>query len=231
MERLDREKMSRERILDAALELVDRDGIAGLSMRKLGAELGVEAMTLYYYVPNKNALLDGLIERGVAHTFTAFSELIGERADWVIWLRDFAVALRRELLLHPRLLPLIATRPAMTPAAMHVVERIAAALCQIGFSPQRAFHVINTITTFVIGHTLAEAGATPGHEGEVDDLAELQERLDSGAFPCFQAAVCSGLGQAEDHQSRFDFALDALFAGMAMQLQGPPHSSDEQAGC
>lgn len=204
-------KMTRERVLDGALALVDRDGIAGLSMRKLGAELGIEAMTLYYYFPNKDAILDGLIERIVLQVSTL---LIGEPEEWTVWLRTLAVALRQELLRHPRLLPLVATRPVMTPSSLHMVEQIVAALCAAGFTPLRAFQVLNTITTFVVGHTLAEAGDAPGHEDAIPNTNGLADQLDPTEFPCFTEAIKEGLGQPGEHQDRFEFALDAIFIGL-----------------
>ena len=204
-------KMTRERVLDGALALVDRDGIAGLSMRKLGAELGIEAMTLYYYFPNKEAILDGLIEQIVLQVSTL---LIGEPKEWTSWLRTLAVALRQELLRHPRLLTLVATRPVMTSSSLHMVEQIVAALCVAGFTPLRAFQVLNTITTFVVGHTLAEAGDTPGHEDAMSDTNELADQLDPSQFPYFTEAIKEGLGQPNEHQARFEFALDAIFIGL-----------------
>ncbi|QBD80834.1 TetR family transcriptional regulator [Ktedonosporobacter rubrisoli] len=225
MGRSGRPKISRELVLDAALALVDRDGIAGLSMRKLGVQLGIEAMTLYYYFPNKDAILDGLIER---EAIKALNVPVGPPEEWARWLRGLAVALHEELLRHPRLLPLIATRPAMTPVSLRLVEQIVAGLCATGLSPLHAFQVLNIVTTFVVGHTLAEVGETPGHEDAAPDTAALEGTLDPLEFPFLAAAIADGLGQTEDHRSRFEFALDALFAGMAMlaSQKGHDDSSD-----
>ena len=77
--RADRAGLSRGQVLDAALDLVDRDGVAALSMRRLGAELGVEAMTVYHYLPNKDALLDGIVERVMAQAETALRRAPGTR--------------------------------------------------------------------------------------------------------------------------------------------------------
>ena len=198
--------LSREKVLAAALALVDREGITALSMRKLGAELGVEAMTLYYYVPNKDAVLDGLVNLVVARIRFTFA------GPWWEWTRAFAVSVREELLAHPALLPLVATRPVMTPGGLDAVEQAAAALHGAGFSPQEALHVINMIAMFVIGHTLAEAGQTPGHDEP--DVAGAMEGLDAARYPVLAAALRAGLGTPEDHQARFDFALDALIDGL-----------------
>src|SRR6202012_3770970 len=78
--RADRAGLSREQVLDAALDLVDRDGASALSMRRLGAELGVEAMTLYHYLPSKDALLDGIVERVMGQAETRLADGPWDRA-------------------------------------------------------------------------------------------------------------------------------------------------------
>src|SRR5690348_15505571 len=105
--------LSRSQILDAALAIVDRDGLKALTMRGLGAALGVEAMTVYHYVPTKDALVDGLVER----IFTTAAGPEGHPGDWRSRLRAYAESLRTTLLKHPGLLPVIA-RPAVTPATL-----------------------------------------------------------------------------------------------------------------
>lgn len=108
----ERAGLSRDLVLGAAVVLVDSEGLEGLSMRKLGAALGVEAMTLYHYLPNKASLLDGLVEWVIEHTAT------GPAADGLPWdeaLRRYAETLRTILLGHPGVLPLFFTRPVVTP--------------------------------------------------------------------------------------------------------------------
>ncbi|MFD0428862.1 TetR/AcrR family transcriptional regulator [Streptomyces zhihengii] len=110
-------RLSRERVLAAALEVVDREGLSALSMRRLGAELGVEAMALYRYAPSKDALLDGLVEA----LYTEIGEVLaadaeqrgGPRAE----LRGTAVATYRVALAHPHVVPLLATRILSVPLA------------------------------------------------------------------------------------------------------------------
>ncbi|WP_030197105.1 TetR/AcrR family transcriptional regulator C-terminal domain-containing protein [Streptomyces sp. NRRL S-87] len=208
--------LSRGRVLRAALELADREGIEKLSMRKLGAELGVEAMTLYHYVPNKAALLDGLVELVVSAVRPAAGPPVGDAsadawsADaWPARLHGFAVALRAELLRHPGVIPLVATRPARSAAALRAVEDTAAALAGAGVEPLRALRIVNAVATFVIGHCLAEAATTPGHPEEADAPLDLAD------FPTLAAAVAAGLGTPEDHRARFALALDALLGGLA----------------
>ncbi|MEV4254015.1 TetR/AcrR family transcriptional regulator C-terminal domain-containing protein [Spirillospora sp. NPDC049652] len=189
--------LTRERVLDAALALVDRDGPAKLSMRRLGAELGVEAMTLYHYVPNKDALLDGLVERVIA-------EARPRPGPGLEWIADFARSLRRELLAHPRVVSLLASRPMSTPGGLDMVEEALAALADIGLTPLEAVGLLNTVATFTVGHVLAEVPADT--EPELPDL----ER-----HPRVAQAVADGLGTPSDHEARFERALTALLTGLA----------------
>lgn len=178
------------------MTLADRDGIDALSMRKLGKELGVEAMTLYYYVPNKDAVLDGLVELVVARVD------VRTEGPWREWARNYALSFRRELLAHPALLPVVAVRPVATPGGLATVERAASALVAEGFTPAGALHVITSVSTFVVGQTLAEVPSGPSSP-------------DFSAYPTLVAAVAAGLGTPEDHLDRFEYALDALLTGLS----------------
>jgi len=192
--------LSRERIVDAALVFADEHGIAALSMRKLGAELGVEAMTLYHYVPNKEALLDALIDR-LTGTLAEIRPEAGEPGRE--WLGRVARGYREQLLAHPGVLPLAATRPAVSPESLEILET---ALRVLGLPPARGLDMVNAVMTFVLGHTLAEAGRSPGVESDADSLAQL----DADRFPLLTQALRAGARHAE----RFEFALRALLAGL-----------------
>lgn len=202
--------LSRERVLDAALEYVDAYGLPALSMRKLGAHLGVEGMSLYRHVPNKAALLDGLVDRVME---TAFGALSVPGEDWVAWLRQFAHALRAALLAHPGVLPLAATRPVNSPDALRMSERWLAAMRAAGLPLGRAMDVVNVLATFTIGHTLAEVGQTPGHEGTEPDLDQHADALDPAEFPHLTEVIRTRAGL--DFDSRFREAVEILLAGYA----------------
>lgn len=140
----ERAGLSRGLVLDAAVALVDSDGLDGLSMRKLGAALGVEAMTLYHYLPNKAALLDGLVEWVVQHTATV--PALTDGLSWDQVLRDYAQTLRATLLAHPGVLPLFFTRPAATPQTLKTVEDGLRMLTGAGFALPRALDMINVLS-------------------------------------------------------------------------------------
>src|SRR5262245_41908051 len=109
--------LSRERILKAAVDLVDRDGLSALSMRRVAEELDAAPMSLYRHVTNKADLLDGVYE-----AILSGMPLPGRQGDWKSDARALAGAFRAALLAHPNAVILFATRPAVTPAALSYLE-------------------------------------------------------------------------------------------------------------
>jgi AcrR family transcriptional regulator len=207
----ERAGLSRGLVLDAAVAVVDRDGLDGLSMRKLGAALGVEAMTLYHYVPNKAALLDGLVEWVLDHSATA--PALADGLSWDRMLRRYAETLRATLLSHPGVLPLFFTRPAVTPQTLRAVENGLRVLTVAGFALTRALDMINTLSIFVVGHAMAETStAELSRRGDPGSAAALAQ-LDASDLPLVIEAA--RLTQGSDDEGRFLFGLDALLYGFA----------------
>ncbi|MGW2421809.1 TetR/AcrR family transcriptional regulator C-terminal domain-containing protein [Streptomyces sp. NPDC001709] len=197
--------LSRQRILDAALDLVDRRGLKALTMRSLGEQLDVEAMTLYHYVPNKDALLDGLVEQ----VFKAAAPAMDGSSDWQAALRAYAKALREGLLRHPAILPLVSSRPAVTPATLDDIEACLRMLTDNGFPLGRALHALNALSVFAIGHAVMEAQlVVDAHEpGGTGRLAELGAER----YPLITRAARDGAGV--DDEERFALAVDAMLIG------------------
>lgn len=144
-----KQPLTRDAILDAAIALLDRHGMDALSMRRLGAALGVEAMSLYNHIPNKAALLDGIHERILRSL-----EPPAHARSWQAFARHQANALHRALLAHPNAIPLFATRPAATPAAMEQLERYLEVLIHAGFAPLDALSIIQLVAQLVVGHAM-----------------------------------------------------------------------------
>jgi AcrR family transcriptional regulator len=185
-------------VLRAAVVLADREGLKALSMRRLGAELGVEAMTLYHHLPSKDALLDGLVEQLVAGVTAPQFE-----SSWQEGLRTYAVGLRSALLAHPNLVPLIASRPAVTAQNLQVMETALQGLAAAGLEPADALDVLYAVTGFVVGHVV-----TASEGDQVDHLVAI----DAGEYPLLAKAAAAGPDRAAD--TRFTFALDALLKGL-----------------
>lgn len=204
----DRAPLSRERILETALSLVDREGLEALSMRRLGVELGVEAMSLYRHVPSKAALLDGLHE-------TILAEMPAPRRGkaWLDSLRAMARAFRRVLLSHPHAVPIFATRPAVTHASLRHVEAALSLLRDAGLGARDSVSAFQVLVTFIVGHALAEVG--PMVSGEAAEPP--YQSLSAEEFPHLTAA----LADLDDHDAaaEFEVGLDLFLAGLRARIE------------
>jgi len=163
------EPLTRERITLAALSLVDEEGLDKLSMRKVASRLGVEAMSLYRHVANKGDLLDALHDH-----------LVGQvpppgAGPWEDRARGLATAFREVLFLHPRAVPLLATRPAATPAALAVLDHGIAVFTEGGWEEAEAVVAFQTLFCFVVGHGVFHTAAGSDTNGA---RAEFQEGLE-----------------------------------------------------
>ncbi|MFD5074372.1 TetR/AcrR family transcriptional regulator [Streptomyces sp. NPDC058371] len=174
-------RLSRERVLASALEVVDRDGLSGLSMRKLGAELGVEAMALYRYARGKGALLDGLVEAFCLELEGDLAVASGKGAtdDWAQELHRVALATYQVALRHPHVVPLLATRLLSTPlarrpaAVLRSDERVLALLHDAGFENGRTVAVHRAFTAWLLGYLLVELRAMDDEPDEPDPAFRL----------------------------------------------------------
>jgi AcrR family transcriptional regulator len=149
--------LTRERVCRAALALVDQEGLEALSMRRLGAKLGVEAMSLYRHVRHKADLLDAL------HT-AVLVELdvpASDGGDWRTLLRGLACGLRAALLRHPNVIPLFATRPVKAPEPMAQMARVWSVLERAGFSASESRKAVIVVGVFTLGHVFGEAHGVP----------------------------------------------------------------------
>ncbi|RJO79213.1 TetR family transcriptional regulator [Nocardia panacis] len=199
--------LSREKILDAAIEFVDAQGLSALSTRRLGAAMGVDGMSLYHYLPSKAALLDGMVERLLERSLSAIVPPAG--TPWPEAVTTIAHALRATLVRHPAMLAILATRPVNSFAAFQILESGLAVMCGQGVPLARAMDVLNAVATFVIGHTLAEVGTTPGHESaQAEPVA-----ADAKAHPLLAESLATGAGT--DFDSRFAQTVEFIVQGYA----------------
>ncbi|MFD5100779.1 TetR/AcrR family transcriptional regulator [Streptomyces albidochromogenes] len=196
-------RLSRERVLATALEVVDRDGLSGLSMRKLGAELGVEAMALYRYAPSKDALLDGLVEAFCQELHEDLErDPASERADWRGELRRVALATYRVALRHPHVVPLLATRLLSTPMArrplpvLRVDERVLALLHEAGQGEREVVETHRCFTAWLLGYLLVELRAMDDDPDEPDPAFRLGlHRVPAAELPRLRATAVAMAGR------------------------------------
>jgi AcrR family transcriptional regulator len=205
-----------DRILDAAIALADGAGLEALSMRRLGQALGVEAMSLYNHVANKDAILDGMVARVLAQV-----ELPTEGGDWEEELRRCAVSLHEALRQHPWACSLVmapASGPEALAARLRYIDAVLRTLREAGFSPEQAYHAYHAIDGHTVGFTMWELGHTSTW---TDAAVETAMRLvRSGEFPHL-------LEHGEQHEldhdaSGFEFGLDLIFDGVRRLRESSP---------
>jgi TetR/AcrR family tetracycline transcriptional repressor len=202
--------LSREFIVSTALALVDRDGLDGFSMRKLGAELEVDPMAVYHYFPTKADLFDGVVE--AVWTGTEIPSGIANR-PWMEALIASFTAVRTALCRHPAALPAVATRPVKTQPILGFIEVVATRLVKAGARPNEALDAINCLAYFVSGHALAEVGEPVGGP----DSPEFNpDGLDLSAIPTLVGAITSGYEFDADRQ--FELGLASMLVGLGERL-------------
>jgi len=223
-------KITRDVVLAAALEIIDRDGAEALSMRRLARALDRDPMILYRHAPNKAALLDG-----VAETVLARLDVDPSDPDWVGQLRTVARSYRALALAHPHVVPLIVTRPLATPlglrppGTLRPLEGILALLTRAGFSGPEALHVYRALFGFLHGHVLNELQELVENPDETDDLLRLGlHRLPIGEFPLLRglASVLASYDGAAELERGLDILLTGLIGTLPQLAEvGPPRGS------
>lgn len=208
--------ISREQILTVALRIVDQHGLQRLTMRRLGAELGVDPMAVYHHIADKAALFDGLVERVYSEI-----ELPPRTGRWDHDLRAVARSMRTTFLAHGEANALLGTRPAITQPAFALVEKIIAILLDAGFTEEQAADALDCTGRLVIGHTLTQAGRPPGGEvsGGEDEHVRAQQKLPPDLYPSLAAIQRARV--RHDPERLFELALDGLILALANQLPRP----------
>ncbi|MCK2215046.1 TetR/AcrR family transcriptional regulator C-terminal domain-containing protein [Actinomadura sp. ATCC 31491] len=146
-----------ERIVAAAVRVLDAEGLEALTMRRLGAELGVAAMSLYRHVPSREALLAEVVNRLFAEAATDPGE-----AAWPEALTGFARSYRRVLLAHPNAVPLLAVHPVDVELGTALLAGLLGAFARAGVAGEEATTAVQSVAVYVLGHALAQVGAPPG---------------------------------------------------------------------
>ncbi|MCB1305011.1 MAG: TetR/AcrR family transcriptional regulator C-terminal domain-containing protein [Leptospiraceae bacterium] len=211
-------RITPESIVSAAVEMADRDGMESLSMRKLAARIGVEAMSLYHHVASREALLDGMVDR-------VFRELalpdIGETSSWKAWLIQLSGRMRSILLQHPWAVGLLDSRRNPGPATLQYQDSRLGRLRKAGFSVAMAAHAVAIQDSYVYGFVMQEL-ALPFENGA--DLGELvddiRSSMEEGKFPHLEEMMEKlVLQKGYSFSSEFEFGLQLLVEGLATRLK------------
>jgi len=198
--------LSRERIAAAAMALVDREGLAALSTRRLGNELGCEAMSIYHHFPGKAHLMDALVDVMLTEAHVA----VGDEGDWLERLRRAAHGFRAMALKHPKFFPFFAVHRLNTPSGVAYIDGIIGILRDAGFSDQDASAYFRQIGYYLTGAALDEVagyakGPSAAEPVSNETIAARFEHL-AAAAPYFQPQY---------FQVTFETGLEILLEGIA----------------
>jgi AcrR family transcriptional regulator len=214
----ERRPLTRERILETAVRLMDREGLEAVSMRRLGRELGVEAMSLYNHVRDKDDVLLGMIET----VMTEFEVPDPGADDWVERVRGMARSFRTLLLAHPNAIPLFTESrgPMRDPEALVPLEAAFDALLGAGLDPEGATHVYRALVGYVMGYVVLEtAGFLSAQAGESWPAPDEWARtVPVDRFPRLLQMLphlmeCDSLVE-------FEYGLDVMLRGLRDKLGG-----------
>jgi AcrR family transcriptional regulator len=205
-----RAPLTKQRVVDAAIELVDRSGLGALTMRRLGSALGVEAMSLYKHVPSKEALLAGMVDRVIGGI-----EVPEEGVDWRAAMTRRAVSAREVLGRHAWVIGLLESETSTGPQSMRYLDAILGSLRAAGFSMEDAGRAFMVLDSYVYGHVIQEASFPFTTREEIPQTAASaleQEAL--AAFPNLVAMYEHALTFAYDLDDQFAFGLDLVLDGL-----------------
>lgn len=210
-----REPLSRERVLRAAVDLADSRGIESLSMRRLAQELGVEAMSLYHHVANKNDILSGIADMVVDEY-----ELPAPSPDWKASVRRTAISAHRVLLRHPWAANLLLAGTAPSFARLRYMDALLGTLRGAGFSAEMTDHAYHALDSHIMGFTLWITGMNLPQDEEFDDLAKgFLAQLPADDMPHLVEHVHQHLKPRDpDAKPEFEFGLDLLLDGLERLL-------------
>ena len=215
-------------ILQTALAIVDRDGMDGLSIRRLSAALGRDPVMLYRHVPNKAAVLDGVAEIVLAQLPVDTTD-----PDWAGQLRTIARDFRQLALAHPNVVPLLVTRPLATPLGqrppgmLRPLEDVLALLTSAGFTDEDALHTYRVLFGYLYGHVLNELQEIIERPEETDHVLRLGlHRLAITEFPHLRALapVLAAYDGAAELERFLDLLLPGLTATHTHPNGSPPTS-------
>ena len=206
-----RAALTRERVLGAAMRLADRGGIESLSMRRLGHELGVEAMSLYNHVRNKEDMLDGMVD-------VVFSEidLPDSGADWRTAMRQRAISARQVLLRHPWAIGRMESRSTPGPATLRHHDSVLGSLRRAGFSIEMAGHAYSVLDGYIYGFTLTEL-ALPfrNSEAAAEVAGNMLQGAGADAYPHLAEMALVYTGQpGTSYGNEYLFGLDLILDGL-----------------
>ncbi len=204
-----RPRVSREHVLDAALKLADEGGLAAVTMASVGARLGVEAMSLYRHIGNKEEMLDGLVDRVFAEI-----EVPADARDWRDALRRRAVSVHVALRRHPWAIGLMESRSQPGPATLGHHDAMVAILFRAGFDGRGATRAYNVLDSYVYGFALQEATLPFSSPEEMASMSQQMLDAVADAYPHLARVQRDLVGSGFDYADEFEAGLDIILGAL-----------------
>jgi AcrR family transcriptional regulator len=203
--------LSRERVLQAAVALADERGIESLKMRALGEELGVEAMSLYYYIANKDELLDGMVDLVYSEI-----ELPSDETDWKTAIRRVQISAHEALSRHRWAITLMETRTRPGPANLRHHDSVIGRLRGAGFSIKHAIHAFSILDSYVSGFALQELTLPFDTSEELAEAAEsILAQFPTAEYPHLAETITEHVTKpGYDYADEFAVGLDLILDGI-----------------
>lgn len=200
--RIARQPLNRDRVLGAAVEIADRYGLTALTMRRLGQQLGVEAMSIYKHLAGKDAILDGIVELVIGEI-----QLPTPGTDWKTAMRLRAISAREVLARHPWAVGLMESRARAGPATLRYIDAVIGSLLSGGFGTDLAARAFLMLDSYVYGYVVQEAsfpmGMAEPTEGALGDV-------EADVYPHLREMAAAAARPESDYADAFEFGLDLI---------------------
>ena len=203
--RQQRPRLNRDRVVAAAIELVDRQGLEALSMRALAQQVGVKAMSLYNHVDNKDDLVDGMVD-------VVYAEIeLPDSPEWRAALRGRTISARRVLSRHPWAIALMESRTVPGPANLHHHDAVLGVLRRAGFSVQAATFAYSVVDSYLYGFALQEASLPFGTPEELAATSEqIVALMPADRYPHMREAAVELPAAGYDYGDQFEVGLELI---------------------
>jgi AcrR family transcriptional regulator len=210
-----RAPLSRERVLGAAVSLADEAGIESLTMRELGLRLGVEAMSLYNHVANKDDILDGMVDLVVSEI-----ELPSDTVDWKEAMRRRAVSAQAVFSRHPWASGLIDSRESSGPARLRYFDWVVGTLRRAGFTLEMTVRAFSILDSYIYGFGRQQLNVSAGRDNKPEETAEAFLRaIPADQYPYLREMVLEyAMSSGYDAKADLEFGLNLILDGLQRLL-------------
>ena len=216
-------------IVDAAVSIVEADGVKALTMRRLAAELGTSTSSVYWRFADRDELLLAAADRVTHELYGAALTVDTDGLDWRGVLTEYGIAIRGSFRANQDLLPLIRGRTGVTPSTLQFAEEVLRVLVEAGFSGERLRDAFNAYTSFVVGYSVVELARRPLSERWVKAIPRYLSSLPEDEFPHIAGSIDILREQAFFLRSSGDVAFDGGFRmGLEALLTGLDAARDQE---